>query len=153
MLIVILIYDQLMFRPLVAWADRFRVDSEQSEDQPQSWALTMYRRSRLLDVLTAPFDPMMRWSYHFQPPSFGVRAAFRDTDSRFAEYRLVSCPGRAGGSSGAYQVSALPCQSDLADLGLALGSGLYHGAGAGADRARQRDLDAHRRLCGPAARI
>ena len=45
MLVVILIYDQFMFRPLVAWADRFRVDSEPSEDQPQSWALTVYRRS------------------------------------------------------------------------------------------------------------
>src|ERR1700742_27989 len=85
MLVVILIYDQLMFRPLVAWADRFRIDSEQSDEQPQSWSLTMYRRSRLLDVLTTPFDQMMRWSYYFQPPSFGVRAAFRDTDSRFAD--------------------------------------------------------------------
>src|SRR5215831_17920883 len=28
MLVVILIYDQLLFRPLVAWADRFRVSSE-----------------------------------------------------------------------------------------------------------------------------
>ena len=32
MLVVILIYDQLMFRPLVAWADRFRIDSEPSEE-------------------------------------------------------------------------------------------------------------------------
>ncbi|HEY5337190.1 MAG TPA: ABC transporter permease subunit, partial [Rhizomicrobium sp.] len=42
MLIVILIYDQLMFRPLVAWAFRFRVDQEQSEDEPESWMLTMF---------------------------------------------------------------------------------------------------------------
>ena len=32
MLVVILIYDQLLFRPLVAWADRFRIDNEQSEE-------------------------------------------------------------------------------------------------------------------------
>ena len=30
MLVVILIYDQLLFRPLVAWADRFRIGNEQS---------------------------------------------------------------------------------------------------------------------------
>ncbi len=84
MLVVILIYDQLMFRPLVAWADRFRIDSEQSEDQPQSWALTVYRRSRLLDLMTAPFDQMMRWSYHWHPPHFGARAALRDYDDRIA---------------------------------------------------------------------
>ena len=47
---VILIYDQLLFRPLVAWADRFRIDSEQGEDAgPESWVLTTFRRSRLID--------------------------------------------------------------------------------------------------------
>ena len=85
MLVVILIYDQLMFRPLVAWADRFRADSEQSEEGPESWALDVYRRSRLLDLMTAPFEQMMRWSYHWQPPSFGVRAAVREVDSRTAD--------------------------------------------------------------------
>ena len=84
MLVVILIYDQLLFRPLVAWADRFRVSEEQLEDPPQSWMLTMLRRSRLIDWMTAPFDHMMRWSYHFQPPSFGMRAALRDHDDRLA---------------------------------------------------------------------
>jgi NitT/TauT family transport system permease protein len=85
MLIVILVYDQLLFRPLVAWADRFRVSSEPSDEAPQSWALTVYRRSRLLDLMTAPFEQMMRWSYHWQPPSFGIKAAVRDVDSRLAD--------------------------------------------------------------------
>ena len=82
MLVVILVFDQLLFRPLVAWADRFRVGDEQPDDPPQSWVLTMLRRSRLIDWMTAPFDQMMRWSYRVQPPSFGVRAALRETDSR-----------------------------------------------------------------------
>ncbi len=82
MLVVILIYDQLLFRPLVSWADRFRVGEEQRDDPPQSWVLTMLRRSRLIDWLTAPFEAMMCWSYRFTPPNFGVRAAFRDSDSR-----------------------------------------------------------------------
>jgi NitT/TauT family transport system permease protein len=85
MLVVILIYDQLMFRPLVAWADRFRVSSEPSEETPQSWALTVYRRSRLLDLMTTPFEQMMRWSYYWHPPSFGIRAAVKDVDSRLAD--------------------------------------------------------------------
>ena len=83
MLVVILVYDQLMFRPLVAWADRFRI-GETNEETPQSWALNVYRRSKLLDMLAAPFDAMMRWSYRWQPPHFGVRAAVRDVDSRVA---------------------------------------------------------------------
>jgi NitT/TauT family transport system permease protein len=96
MLIVILIYDQLLFRPLVAWADRFRVSSEPSEETPQSWALTVYRRSRLLDLMTAPFEQMMRWSYYWHPPSFGLKAAVREVDSRLADiiwYALVSALG------------------------------------------------------------
>src|SRR4029078_10134549 len=44
MFVVILIYDQLLFRPLVAWADRFRFDSEESEYQPTSWVLHVDRR-------------------------------------------------------------------------------------------------------------
>jgi NitT/TauT family transport system permease protein len=45
----------------------------------------MLRRSRLIDVLTAPFDHMMRWSYRFTPPNFGVRAALRDHDNRLGD--------------------------------------------------------------------
>jgi NitT/TauT family transport system permease protein len=96
MLVVILIYDQLLFRPLVAWADRFRISNEPSPDVPESWALDVYRRSRLLDVLTAPFEQMMRWSYTWQPPHFGVRAAARDGDSRTANsvwYALLALLG------------------------------------------------------------
>lgn len=96
MFVVILIYDQLLFRPLVAWADRFRVGSEQSEELPQSWALTVYRRSKLLDMVTAPFEQMMRWSYYWHLPNFGVRAATRDHHSRVADmlwYLLLALMG------------------------------------------------------------
>ena len=102
MLVVILVYDQLLFRPLVAWADRFRIGNEQSEDQPQSWALTVYRRSRLLDLLTTPFDQMMRWSYHWQSAlSFGLRAATREVDSRVADILWYVDPGGCLGLYGA----------------------------------------------------
>src|SRR5450432_3497075 len=47
MMIVILIYDQLLFRPLIAWVDRFRVEQDPTAQAPQSWALTMMRRSRI----------------------------------------------------------------------------------------------------------
>jgi NitT/TauT family transport system permease protein len=96
MLVVILVYDQLLFRPLVAWADRFRVSSEPSEDVPQSWALTVYRRSNLLDLLTAPFEQMMRWSYHWHPPSFGLRAAVREVDSKTADILWYALLGLLG---------------------------------------------------------
>jgi NitT/TauT family transport system permease protein len=60
MLAVILIYDQLLFRPLVAWIDRFRVEQDPGIRAPVSWALTMYRRSRLIAVFTRLFHSAVR---------------------------------------------------------------------------------------------
>jgi NitT/TauT family transport system permease protein len=51
MFVVILIYDQLLFRPLIASADWFRLEQESGALTPsRSWALTMMRRSRLINV-------------------------------------------------------------------------------------------------------
>src|SRR6516164_5538485 len=60
MLIVILIYDQVLFRPLVAWADRFRFEQEPGVMPPESWVLDVMRRSRLIDRMTEPFASSWR---------------------------------------------------------------------------------------------
>ena len=60
MAVVILIYDQLVFRPVVAWADRFRFEQTASQDAPQSWAYDLFRKTRLLPVLFAPLTGLGR---------------------------------------------------------------------------------------------
>ncbi len=60
MLIVILIYDQLLFRPLVAWADRFRFEQEAGVLPPRSWVFDVLRRSRIVERLTVPFGVLWR---------------------------------------------------------------------------------------------
>jgi NitT/TauT family transport system permease protein len=60
MLVVILVYDQVLFRPLVAWADRFRFEQEAGMIAPQSWVLNILRRSRIVDRLTRPFAALWR---------------------------------------------------------------------------------------------
>ena len=60
MLVVILIYDQILFRPLVAWADRFRFEQEPGDMPPQSWVLNILRQSRIVDRLTQPFAALWR---------------------------------------------------------------------------------------------
>jgi NitT/TauT family transport system permease protein len=62
MLVVILIYDQVLFRPLVAWADRFRFEQEAGVLPPQSWVFDILRRSQLIDHLTQPFARLWRRS-------------------------------------------------------------------------------------------
>src|SRR6202142_3985967 len=60
MLVVILIYDQVLFRPLVAWADRFRFEQQAGVLPPRSWVLNILRRSRIVDRLTRPFAALWR---------------------------------------------------------------------------------------------
>lgn len=55
MAVVILIYDQLLFRPIVAWADKFRVEQTAGHEKPRSWAYDLLRRTRLVKTLGAPF--------------------------------------------------------------------------------------------------
>ncbi|MDE2604599.1 MAG: ABC transporter permease subunit [Burkholderiales bacterium] len=51
MLAGILAYDQLLFRPLVAWADKFRFEESGGEDAPRSWLLSWLRRAEAVQRL------------------------------------------------------------------------------------------------------
>jgi NitT/TauT family transport system permease protein len=55
MFVVILIYDQVLFRPLIAGADWFRLEQEAGLTPTRSWALTMMRRSHFLGVISRLF--------------------------------------------------------------------------------------------------
>jgi NitT/TauT family transport system permease protein len=80
MLVVILLYDQLLFRPLVAWADRFRFEQQMGVLPPQSWVLDVLRGSRIVAVVT---DRLSRlWRRTFQWRLLGLRA---DAGPRAAE--------------------------------------------------------------------
>ncbi|MBV9753024.1 MAG: ABC transporter permease subunit, partial [Hyphomicrobiales bacterium] len=54
MAIVILLYDQFIFRPIVAWADKFRVETTASQARPKSWVYDLVRRTRLVQAITEP---------------------------------------------------------------------------------------------------
>ncbi|ACD15545.1 ABC transporter permease [Paraburkholderia phytofirmans] len=58
MTVVILAYDQFLFRPLVAWADKFRMENTSSGDAPESWLLDLIRRTRLIHRLLVPLGWM-----------------------------------------------------------------------------------------------
>ena len=54
MAIVIVLYDQLLFRPVVAWADKFRFEQTAGKQKPRSWVYALIRRTRWIKRLTAP---------------------------------------------------------------------------------------------------
>ncbi|MBI5129406.1 MAG: ABC transporter permease subunit [Rhodopseudomonas palustris] len=60
MLLVIIAYDQLLFRPIVAWADKFRFEQTASGTEPTSWVLDLFRRTRVLRSLSGPFGALLR---------------------------------------------------------------------------------------------
>ncbi len=69
MLIVILVYDQLLFRPLVAWSDRFRFEQEAGVVAPRSWVLDVLRRSGLIAWLGRPIASLWRRGLRLRLPA------------------------------------------------------------------------------------
>jgi len=54
--VVIVLYDQLLFRPVVAWADKFRAEQTASQEGPRSWFYDILRRTRVLPRLLTPLS-------------------------------------------------------------------------------------------------
>jgi NitT/TauT family transport system permease protein len=50
MLVVILLYDQLLFRPLLAWSRKFLPEETPDEDYVRPWFLIVIQRARLFDL-------------------------------------------------------------------------------------------------------
>src|SRR6201987_3472335 len=53
MFVVILLYDQLLFRPLIAWSRKFQADPLAEEDNVRPWFLIVLQRARLFDLVQA----------------------------------------------------------------------------------------------------
>lgn len=45
MFVVIFLYDQLLFRPLVAWGEKFKAEENADEIVPHSWILDLFQRA------------------------------------------------------------------------------------------------------------
>jgi NitT/TauT family transport system permease protein len=48
MIAVIVLLDQFIWRPVIAWAEKFKVEQVESSDAPRSWVLDLIRHSRSL---------------------------------------------------------------------------------------------------------
>jgi NitT/TauT family transport system permease protein len=59
MLVFILIYDQLLFRPLLAWSQRFKVEAIGQDEVEPPWFLTMLQRARLFALLRRLLDAVL----------------------------------------------------------------------------------------------
>jgi NitT/TauT family transport system permease protein len=95
MTLTILIYDQLLFRPMVAWADKFRFEQTAASATPKSWVLVLFQRSKLVQQAGRPIGNALRAAMYGRPRFPAMRSWVghgvvlrRVTD--FTWYALVS---------------------------------------------------------------
>ena len=79
--VLIALYDQLLFRPIVAWADKFRFEQTAAKDQPRSWVYELVRRTRVLKRLYAPLGWLSRRLMRASPNRAGRSRAAPVTHS------------------------------------------------------------------------
>jgi NitT/TauT family transport system permease protein len=58
MAIVIILIDQLFWRPLVAWSDKFKLEVRAAAEPPRSWMLDLLRQSHLPRLAGRAFSPL-----------------------------------------------------------------------------------------------
>ena len=126
MLAVILLYDQLLFRPLVAWSDKFRVELSAGAPAPRSWVLVAAHRTRIASRLLAPAAAAVarlstqRLQLGKRPPPAARDAeGSRRTDRLWGAAVLVGVVGATG-----YIAAYLAAGVSLAEVARAVGMGL-----------------------------
>ncbi len=60
MIVMVVGVNVLFWRPLVAWSERFRVETSEAADQPKSYVLDFLRQSHLRGLMARPLAPVGR---------------------------------------------------------------------------------------------
>lgn len=56
MLVVIFLYDQLLFRPLIYWTETFKESQEDDVKAPRSWLISLFQHTKLLSLTSTWFS-------------------------------------------------------------------------------------------------
>ena len=63
MLIAVILYDQFFFRPLLAWADKFRFEETGGQTAQDSWLLAWLHRTERTQAIVAKFGKLLDRSF------------------------------------------------------------------------------------------
>ena len=90
-LVVILLYDQLMFRPIVTWADKFKVELSAGQTTSKSWVLNLLARTYWVRRAAAPLEAGFEWftSLRLDLPRLGRRREASPAVSRAVDVAWV----------------------------------------------------------------
>lgn len=80
MVVVIFLYDQILFRPLIAWSEKFKAEQSMDSDEYQSWLIDLIRNSRLMRRFSERLAVMRDRFINVPWLSQHGPKAFKDTD-------------------------------------------------------------------------
>jgi NitT/TauT family transport system permease protein len=124
MLLVIIAYDQLLFRPLVAWSAKFRFETTAAATGTDPWMLKLMRRTRMLQFLGDGLGALFRAVSGF-PFSIGPqRRAASGPPSRVVDGVWVLVLAMVLAYAAWQVVSFVATSLTWRDLGIALVLGL-----------------------------
>lgn len=93
MFLVILIYDQLMFRPLVAWSQKFRL-TEMADEENESWVLNLLMRSELMMRIGSKLNQIWfiftQLGFNKQEPKTYIRQKNAERTKNIIWYGLIA---------------------------------------------------------------
>jgi NitT/TauT family transport system permease protein len=90
MIVMVVGVNVVFWRPLVAWAEKFRIETSESTDQPRSFTLSVLRRSKVPGAIGRAMRPLVRFLDRATRP-FGL-----------AEYPLQADRGRRRAGDAAF---------------------------------------------------
>jgi len=61
LILVVVLLDQFIWRPLLAWADKFKVEMVEGDEEPSSWFLDILSRSWLMDFFQHRMELLNEW--------------------------------------------------------------------------------------------
>jgi NitT/TauT family transport system permease protein len=95
MAVVILAYDQLFFRPIVAWADKFRFEQTASQEEPQSWLYNLIRRTHVMRTIFTPLSwpAMLMARIDWKPRAPRIPLQIGPKASRAIDYAWIGLVG------------------------------------------------------------
>lgn len=120
-LVLVLLYDQLFFRPLVAWSEKFKIELSQGQDTPHSWVLTALQRARFAGRIAQLPVPLWEWLWR--------ATALKNRPVRVKEARSITPQQRllGWGSTALIAVVALSSLAYLWTFLFGPGWGFAHG--------------------------
>ena len=92
--VIIILTDQLFWRPLIAWSNKFRIEQSASSDVPESWVYDLLKAARIPRLLGKALTPVQEGINHLlsglaPAPSPQIAAQNRAGDRLYSLILLI----------------------------------------------------------------